>query len=77
MSLQEERDFPTLLRTRNPGQGVIQVSMKCPPGFCIPDEGTFNDQVDIRVFSLLKLINPSDGHLLLPQNGNTRIRTNR
>ncbi len=51
--------------------------MKCPPGFCIPDEGMFNDMVDIRVFPPLQLINPSDGHLLLPQNGNTRIRTNR
>ena len=76
-SLQDEKDFPARLRTRNPGQGIIRVTVKCPPGLCVPDEGTFIDQVEVRVFAPLRLINPFDGQLLLPQNGNTRIRTNR
>ena len=77
VALQEERDFPTRLRTRNPGQGVVRVTMRCPPGVCDPEEGLFSDEVNVKVFPPLKLVNPVNGHLLLPQNGITRIRTNR
>ncbi len=77
VALQEERDFPTRLRTRNPGQGVVRVTMRCPPGVCDPEEGLFSDEVNVKVFPPLKLVNPVNGRLLLPQNGITRIRTNR
>ena len=65
------------LRTRNPGQGVIRLTAKCPPGVCSPNEATFYDEVQVLIFARLKLLNPPDGHFLLPQNGHARIITNR
>ena len=45
VSLQEEQDFDVSLHARNPGQGVVRLVVKCPPGLCIPDNAVFTDQV--------------------------------
>lgn len=56
---------------------MIKVTVKCPPGVCVPDEATFTDEVMVAVFSRLTLLTPSDGHFLLPQNGRAKIVTNK
>ena len=56
---------------------MIKLTAKCPPGVCSPNEATFYDEVQVLIFGHLKLPNPPNGHLLLPQNGHTRIITNR
>eukprot|EP00731_Ephydatia_muelleri_P025269 Em0017g352a len=77
ISIQEEQDFAAIMHTRNPGQGVIRLTAKCPPGFCTPDEAVFTDQVQVQVLPALQLLNPPDGFFLLPHNGVARIITNR
>ena len=56
---------------------MIRLTAKCPPGVCSPNEATFYDEVQVLIFARLKLLNPPDGHFLLPQNGHARIITNR
>lgn len=75
ISLQEEQDFGAFLRTRNPGQGIIQLTAVCQPGACHPDEATFTDHVQVQVFPPLRLVRPANGHFLLPHNGEARIVT--
>ena len=65
------------MHTRNPGQGVIRLTAKCPPGLCAPDQAVFSDQVQVQVLPALQLLNPPDGLFLLPHNGIARIVTNR
>ncbi|XP_019850460.1 PREDICTED: nuclear pore membrane glycoprotein 210-like [Amphimedon queenslandica] len=77
ISLENEKDFAARLRTRNPGWGSIKVTVKCPPGACIPDEASFTDEITVTVFAKLRLITPSDSHFLLPHNGHAKIITNR
>lgn len=77
ISIQEEQDFAAIMHTRNPGQGVIRLTAKCPPGLCTPDEAVFTDQVQVQVLPALQLLNPPDGFFLLPHNGVARIITNR
>ncbi len=77
VSLEEERDFDAVLHTRNPGQGTVRLTVKCPPGLCVPDMATFTDQVEVQVLPPLTLLRPLSGHFLLPQNGRARIVTNR
>ncbi|KAL5479756.1 hypothetical protein EMCRGX_G023329 [Ephydatia muelleri] len=77
ISIQEEQDFAAIMHTWNPGQGVIRLTAKCPPGFCTPDEAVFTDQVQVQVLPALQLLNPPDGFFLLPHNGVARIITNR
>ena len=51
VSLQEERDFDAVLHTRNPGQGVVKVVARCPPGLCERDLAVFTDQVQVSDWS--------------------------
>ena len=77
VSIQEEQDFTAVLRTRNPGQGVVRLSARCGRGVCEPDMATFTDQVQVRILPPLELLRPHNGHFLLPHHGEARIVTNR
>ena len=77
VSLQEEQDFAARLRTRNPGQGTVRLTASCQTGACDPDKAVFTDHVQIHVLPTLHLLQPVDGHFLLPHNGHARIVTNR
>ncbi len=77
VSLQEERDFEAMLRTRNPGHGVVRITAKCGIGMCEPEMASFTDQVQVQVVPPLQLVRPLNGHFLLPQKGRAKIVTNR
>lgn len=55
VSLQEERDFYAMLRTRNPGQGVVRISAKCGIGMCEPELATFTGRHVQLLFNSLFL----------------------
>lgn len=75
VSLQEEQDFGAFLRTRNPGQAIIRLTATCHLGACSPEEAMFTDHVQVQVLPPLRLLRPSNGHFLLPHNGEARIVT--
>ena len=77
MSLEEERDFPTRIHTRNPGVGEILLTAECPPGVFGEKRVTFTDRVQVQVLTPLLLTNPPDGYFLLPQDSTAKIQTNR
>lgn len=56
VSLQEERDFDAMLKTRNPGQGVVRIAAKCGMGMCEPELATFTGEylssTDMTQYSL-------------------------
>ena len=78
MSLVKEGAPVARLRARQPGVGIIQVTMECIQGVCHPGLTQLHDEVTVTVLPRLRLVYPSNcGHLLLPCGGVAKIRTNR
>ena len=66
------------LHARQPGVGVVHVTMECVQGVCRPGLSHLHDEVTVTVLPRLRLVYPSNcGHLLLPSNGVAKIQTNR
>ena len=66
------------LHARQPGVGVVQVTMECSHGICVPGLDRLSDELQVTVLPRLQLLYPSNcGHLLLPSNGVAKIQTNR
>lgn len=78
MSLVEEGAPIARLHARQPGVGVVQVTMECIHGICVPGQASLSDEVQVTVLPRLQLLYPSNcGHLLLPSDGVAKIQTNR
>jgi nuclear pore complex protein Nup210 len=76
-SLQTDPDFAVRLRTNKVGQSRVSLEVHCAPNACIPDQAVFTDALDVQVLESLQLVYPKNGHLLLPHNAHSQIRTNR
>lgn len=78
MSLLKEGAAVARLHARQPGVGVVHVTMECVERVCHPGIITSYDEVTVTVLPRLRLVYPSNcGHLLLPSNGVAKIQTNR
>ena len=78
MSLKKEGAPVARLHARQPGVGMVHVTMECVQGVCHPGISHLHDEVTVTVLPRLRLLYPSDcGHLLLPSNGVAKIQTNR
>lgn len=78
MSLVKEGAPIARLHARQPGVGVVHVTMECVKEVCHHGIGHLNDEVTVTVLPRLQLVYPSNcGHLLLPSNGVAKIQTNR
>lgn len=78
MSLVKEGAPVARLHARQPGMGVVHVTMECDQEVCHPGISHLHDEVTVTVFPRLQLVYPSNcGHLLLPSNGVAKIQTNR
>ena len=78
MSLIKEGAPVARLHARQPGVGVVHVTMECVHVVCQPGINHLHDEVTVTVLPQLRLVYPSDcGHLLLPSNGVAKIQTNR
>ncbi|XP_065903533.1 nuclear pore membrane glycoprotein 210-like isoform X3 [Dysidea avara] len=78
VSLVEEGAPIARLHARQPGVGVVQVTMECSHGICVPGLDRLSDELQVTVLPRLQLLYPSNcGHLLLPSNGVAKIQTNR
>ena len=78
MSLIKEGAPVARLHARQPGVGVVHVTMECVQGVCHPGISRLHDEVTVTVLPRLRLVYPSNcGHLLLPSNGVAKIQTNR
>lgn len=66
------------LHARQPGVGVVRVTMQCIHGICVTGLNHLSDELQVTVLPRLQLLYPSNcGHLLLPTNGVAKIQTNR
>ena len=78
MSLVKEGAPVARLHARQPGVGIIHVTMECIQGVCHPGLTQLHDEVTVTVLPRLQLVYPSDcGRLLLPCNSVAKIQTNR